>query len=109
MESRTMRIDRTMPKPAKDITVSDELEREYKKCTTLPESKYYLENEVYRSALDKLDDGDAQVIRKIQQEFHNGYKGADKKAIKNFGDQSVLELLAKLGIWMNAVERERER
>ena len=59
-----------------------------------------LEKEAFSKAYDNLAYYDKAMIHslalKAVGQNKNGYK------IKNFGDAAALELMAKLGIWLNA-------
>ena len=59
------------------------------------------EAEAYRSAIKKLDTEDKVFI--------DGLVGnTEKLRMKNFGEISMLELLAKLGMFLNANQRKKK-
>ena len=55
-----------------------------------------IENASYRDAVKRLDPKERQEIRHIAYNLSEG-----KKSMRNFGETSALELMAKVGIWFN--------
>lgn len=56
------------------------------------------EGEVYKSALEKLDNQDKKILKRIIRDFTND------SHCKDIGPTSAREILAKLGIWLNKVK-----
>lgn len=96
-------IDRRVPVSAKTITVGMVIGRGYRPDEI--DQKKALK-EACTNAYVKLDPEDRERIDKIVSEFDaaNYYKYKSGIPLKNFGKNSAIELLAKLGIWLNAIE-----
>lgn len=98
-------VDRRIPVAPKNISVAEELDKIYG-GTMRPLNKDVFEARVFESAVDRLNPEDKYQINSILRQFTTAdHKNAKK--IKNVSRVGMLELLAKLGIWLSAVERER--
>ena len=62
--------------------------------------RHLLEVEAFQDAARKLDITDCMDIRDCVQTL------TEKKKMKNFGEISALELLAKLGLFFNGVQKK---
>lgn len=91
---------------AKNIFVSDELDKAYG-STMRPKNRAIFEHEAFSSACAKLEPEDRAEINSIVRQFTGNPDMRYAKRVKNIGSLGILELLAKLGIWLSAVERER--
>lgn len=100
------RIDRRIPVKGCNIFVADEIDKVYSGSIVFDRQK--LEVESYRSAYDKLDGDDLKAIngfvRKFDRSKHSNNE--NRMTIKGFGETGVLETVAKLGIFLNAVGRK---
>ena len=96
-------IDRRVPVPAKTITVGMMIGHGYSADEI--EQKKVL-NEACAEAYLKLDEADRNMIDSIINVFDSQCHSKNKfgRNLKNFGKTSAIELLAKLGIWLNAIE-----
>lgn len=98
-------VDRRIPVAPKNISVADEFDKAYGGMMR-PLNKDVFQNEVFESAVDRLSPDDQYHINGILRQFTTADHKNSKK-IKNVSRVGMLELLAKLGIWLSAVERER--
>lgn len=96
-------IDRRVPVPAKTITVGMVIGHGYH-ADEIGQKKTL--NEACTEAYQKLEPADRNMIDSIVGEFDSQCHSKNKlgKNLKNFGKTSAIELLAKLGIWLNAIE-----
>ena len=98
-------VDRRIPVAPKNISVAEELDKVYG-GTMRPLNKDKFENDVFESTLDRLSSEDRYNVNSIVRQFSCADAHCAKK-IRNVSKVGMLELLAKLGIWLSAVERER--
>lgn len=98
-------VDRRIPVAPKKIFVADEFDKAYGGMMR-PLNKDVFQSEVFESALTKLPPDDQYHVNSLLRQFTTvDHKSARK--IRNVGRSGMLELLAKLGIYLSAVERER--
>ena len=79
-----------------NITVQDSFDRIYNQVNGFlnGEKRRGIENEAYKSALEKLDHEDRKRINQVIQSVSND------RVMINMGPTAARELLAKLGIWL---------
>ena len=87
-----------------NVHVQDIIEKAYDKCSYI-ENRSAFENKCYEDAIKRLEPEDRAFVEGIAKTFDHSKASSKKKTIRlhNFGKASALELTAKLGIFLNAV------
>ena len=83
------------------LTVKEQFDRVYADCGT-PDTAFersVLEGASFRDAVKRLDPDDKADIKHIAYSLSEG-----RKSMRNFGETSALELLAKVGMFFNGLE-----
>ena len=95
------RIDRRIPVPGNGVFVVDELDKVYRGSVVYDRAK--MEVEAIRSAYDHLEGKDQETIKGFVDKFDSkNYTSGGGTKIKGFGKTAVLEVVAKVGIFLNA-------
>ena len=103
--SKYGRIDRRIPIKARPVSVKNEIDKCYTGCGPV-DCRDSFELDAFCRARDHLSDEDREYIERQQRKVSPKYKHAGcGLEIKNFSTLGMLELLAKLGIFLNAVNK----
>lgn len=100
-------VDRRQRVKALKVSVRDEMDRIYPDYLPM-DSRDNFELDVFVKAKDRLDEEDREyIVRQQKKVDSNGYMSRRNNSIKirGFGQLAMLEVLAKLGIFLNAVNR----
>ena len=99
-------VDRRTPVKIQTVSVKNEIDRCYAGYTPM-NNRDKFELDAFASAQDRLADEDRVYIdrqlRKVSMKYKHAGCGI---AIHNFSTQGMIELLAKLGIFLNAANRQ---
>ena len=108
-ESKYGNMDRRTPLKAKPVFVQDEINRCYAGYE-LVSGRETFELDAFCRARDHLDDESREYIERQQRKVSNKYKTAGCGLnIRNFSTLGMLELLAKLGIFLNVADYSARR
>ena len=94
------RIDRRIPVPGNGVFVVDELDKVYRGSVVYDRAK--MEVDAIRSAYDHLEGKDQETIKGFVDKFDSNKYTDGCTRIKGFGKIAVLEVVAKVGIFLNA-------
>ena len=94
------RIDRRIPVPGNGVFVVDELDKVYRGSVVCDRAK--MEVDAIRSAYDHLEGKDQETIKGFVDKFDSNKFTDGGTRIKGFGKTAVLEVVAKVGIFLNA-------
>ena len=100
-------VDRRTPVKPLKVSVRNELDRIYPDYLPM-DSRDSFELDVFVKAKDRLSEEDREYIVRQQKKVENtGYMSKCRNSVKirGFGQLAMLEVLAKLGIFLNAVNR----
>lgn len=101
--SKIGRIDRRVPVPFQEVFVADVIGKGYNVSDS---EQIKICSDAFLAASFKLDRKDREFVYGLADRFDSrkNYKSKNAMRLKGFGRTAMLELLAKLGIWLNAVE-----
>ena len=103
-ESKYGNMDRRIPIRTQPVSVRNELDKCYTGRDPV-DSRDKFELDAFASAQERLADEDRAYISRQVRKVSIKYKTAGcGLAIKNFSTQGMIELLAKLGIFLNAAD-----
>lgn len=104
-ESKYGNMDRRTPVRMQPVSVKNKIDKCYAGCGPVGNRDKF-EFDVFTCAQEKLADEDRiyidRQLRKVSKKYKDAGCGLD---IKNFGIQGMTELLVKLGIFLNAVNK----
>lgn len=100
-------VDRRIPVKPFTVSVRKELDRYYPDYLPM-DSRDSFELDAFCKARERLDEEDREYILRQQKKVDSSgsmSKRRDSIRIRGFGQLAMVELLAKLGIFLNAANR----